>query len=1136
MTDDRRAKELKDYLLSNLIGEPELSWRSIGHVLLGLPLDDENTINKAKKIKFQSVGELVEIISHIKKAIAKKPDGLYLSGKGNKKIDLNVSQPTEEAISRAFQILGQLTWQERHAINLSTGDHDILAKQALLNLAHYHDQQGQKRILELYKASIGVDFSAPPSVPFNSLSAVNQYIDALFSKNSSSYLASLYESLDDYNLKLLQKKVKNAVTRLLLQAGTGQIRFINVNDQDSYVEKYLIPVFIERVTQVVSENNLLNQDFPIYLQNITLNHPGPLPLPRQKEGQQQGLFHKALLELRHPTETAYERLYSPIDENLEQLLSRPASQIICEFCVRFENSDSDTYQPFSSTVYENLKSQTDGHVRVHFTIQSTGLGGTLSQIIRVINAALFWDINCLKETYFPIAHDILINQEIIHSNIPSPVWSHSLVKLCRNKTIEEALRTSRHSLEEADTDEGQDTLQRQGIRPYEEFAFIDPVGRGDYCDFDSLVSSGKAALQARLQAIKNAGIPAQIYKNDLLRRVEQQYILQEAKNLVRGYPFSALAMESWLKTELLMKLNSQTQETFSYSVFDAYLTLAETFISEGAYRKAYEYLNELRHQLAGLSDKWISWCRSYADTTQQDEIERDNDFAFSGSLLVRYELCVAEYFYILDWRKELKVEEEKFFLDISPSERVEDIVEKAWLSLDRAEQLLTLRLAKYHVVNEISQATFHPYYYLLSRIYLLRAKMLLFYPTLAGLFMDVTYRPPTDYPFRAQRTSIQQQSARLFLLERARLYAICDGDSELYIIHTAYHGWALLMASFVADDVIKIEVANQTVESFSKDCLARAQQLRNHALLQYAEIGRRCYHEIKEQSGLSEEFAAQHREFGGYEIDPIPAIRETIGEHLPGYQIVGEASEDIEVLYLDMQLLTLHTGWVDPDNPKSTQLIYLFGPRACYLFFIRGLCYLCSDEKAEFPKQGITSENLRGLNAWDEKLEHCYRLFNYAWAMADDGCTIEQVASEENQWKIKRFAHKGMGMIPDPHAASVWDLYPYRVTEIVDLGKVFAAACAALRLYTSETPLDRDIRQKEVKWLLEGLHREHDFQTSPALIKALHGQRRYNGHLEVYFEQCKQKIENIIDKAQPNLDTMLEVRHELLRGIFELNA
>ena len=49
----------------------------------------------------------------------------------------------------------------------------------------------------------------------------------------------------------------------------------------------------------------------------------------------------------------------------------------------------------------------------------------------------------------------------------------------------------------------------------------------------------------------------------------------------------------------------------------------------------------------------------------------------------------------------------------------------------------------------------------------------------------------------------------------------------------------------------------------------------------------------------------------------------------------------INQLYLDMSLLSIQKEWLHQNRDENNnQLIYLFGPNACYLFFARGLCLL----------------------------------------------------------------------------------------------------------------------------------------------------------------------------------------------------
>ncbi|MGB7439740.1 MAG: hypothetical protein WA919_01615 [Coleofasciculaceae cyanobacterium] len=1109
MTDERRAKELSDYLIKCLAQEHELSQRAIAEIFLGIPFSDKSRGRDYGRRKFEEIIQktegLVEVLCCLQKSIENKPS---ITLKSNRKIKFNVAPLTQEQILRAFQMLTQLTREEREQLKLKASERDVLFQQALLNIGLYQDKPDYKRILELYKASISLHFTDTLAKPLATLQDVEDYIDELCQNGCPNYLAEPCNQIET-----LKEKAKKAIGRLLLQAGTGQIRFLDVDDQGSYIEQYLSSAFVKRFTQAVIENNQLNEEFSVYFKAVEITQPGPFPLPMKGTHIAKGAFNRGLLNLTHFGKD--KKLGAPIDKLLDQLPSRYSSSVVGSFYIRLqENQEELSYQPFSTIVHNRLKTQIDKNIQVNFKVRSRGIGGTFSHIIRVMNTALLWDIACLKEDYFPIAHDVLMNQDIVQSNVPSPVFSHSLVKLCQNQTIGEAMQSS-----------GGD----DGICHYEEFAFIDPSGRGDYCDFDALLSAARAALQARLRAIKNTGIPPKTYLKNLLHRIEQQYILDKAKDYVENYPFSSFALERWLEVELLHSLSGDPIDhtKHAYVFFDAYLTVAETFLTEGAYRKAYPYIAQLSKTLDEISDEGIFWCQSYQEEKSLEDTgtyyQHPQFKVFSSTLLIRYELCLAEYFYLLDLPTEQEAGKDDYF-NFLPRRKGRNQQVKpldiAWEALERAEQHLTVRLTKYHVINEVSQATFHPYYQLLARIYLLRAKLFIFFSKEVADPNKVNYSPPTDYRlYRLPRTEPQHiHGGRLFLLERARVFAACDSDRDLYVIATAYQCWAYLMASFAPN--LTIHPNKLSVE----ECLTWARQLRNHALEMYAETGRRCYLQIKEKSGIDEELNVP---FGDCLIDVIPPIREKSSIKHSSSNMYQDGS-----LYLDMAFLSVRKGRLYPDDHQNTEPIYLFGPKACYLFFIRGLCHLLLPMREEF---GDEDKQPTSLSGWDKKLEHAYHLFSYAWAIADNGCIrIERVESGEVSQKIKRNFTKTVADISDSHITSVRGLYPCRITEIADLGRVFAAACAVLRLSTQS---NHTKRQLEIKSLLEGLHGKND----PISQEARKGQRRYNGHLAECLQNCQEVLRVKSDSVKPlsekNCKKIQSEIQEIAQQLFDaLNA
>lgn len=1143
-----RSLNLVDYIrlvLARISPDPtgQFSERALAILLLDASPDNKKK-GKARQAgidflegkKTATVDQVVAMISLLYQRIKHK-QVIHLQ---RKRLLIPAPLPTSVQILRALQLCTQLTTEELEQLDLPAHAQHPLLQQAFLNLASYKGNDAVDRILEVYRASIqastvgtGVSAGEVPlkHKPFQTLGDVHEYIDS----------------------QQGGEKIKRAIDRLLLQAATGQVRFLDIADQNQYIRDYFTRDFIDRFVQTIQTNNALTQSFPVYLKRISIESAGPFPMFIQGSNPLENPFHGGLLTLQYPD--TEKTLYASSDSLFDQLPSRTVSKITCDFYIRIDKDRYGKwkdYPGFSPQVRQRMATEMQDQQRVHFSISSTGIGGTNSHATKIINTAVLNDVDCLRAEYSSMAHDDLLETKIINDKVASPVWAHSFVHLCHNDDIIQALKSSPAN-----------TIYR-----HDQPSSQSSIGYGDYCHFDVMTAMVKAALQARLQALYNTGISPKTYINDLLVRVEKEYILEEAETLVSSYPFSSFILESWINRELLLKEDKNSST--SYVLCKAHLLVTEVFLNEGVYRKAYPYLEWLQQKLEIIADASINWLDSYGDPAQpepdvdppnannaqqgkengkelgnldsvenQENIQEDNFEAFSDSLLASYEICVAQYFYTLDWQRENNTDGQQYFLGKSKNANQGAMIKEAWDALERAEKHLTVRMARYHAVDEISQAAFRPYYYILAKIYLLRAKLFIWFAPLVPPKKS-DYRPPIYTQTTDSSLPENFCGARLFLLERARVYAACDGNDKLYVICTAYQCWVWLMTKFLTKSGYPISLWDKRREQKplqvkQSECLPWAKQLRNHTLLCYEPIGHHCYHEIKEKSGLSTVAAQDHADFDTYEIATVPAIQEVVGGEKPGFKMLSFAEEGQEketaVLYLNMRYLTVKRGSVDPNNPHSTQSIYLFGPAACYLFFIRGLYHLCSDDKLEFSEQ---EEKAETLEEWDTKFEECYRLFNYAWAIADDGCTVDQVSQDENKLcKIERYSPKSYKHITDADAASVWDLYPLRVTEIADSGKIFAAACAALRCHTSH---DYDARDAEIKELFDRLHNQLSFNNSNDFKKALAGQERYNGNLEHYLAKCRKAIQKCRKNAEIVESKVRNKRGNLLEKLFSYNA
>lgn len=1078
------------------------------------PKTGRDYINKLRQgERSLTTGEFVELLSHLQKHCQSQssasdnqanPRGNHSSQRSSP--SAYVLMPEEMLV--LLQKLVQLTPAERQQLQLPAGMEDVMLQQALLNLSLYQDQRDYETILSLYRSSIGLAFVQETSSPFGGLSDVHRYIEELVAQDPP-YLPT---SLSRSKLDELTAKAKREIDRILLKCGVGQFQFQFPNvyrqGQSDYIQQYLPRGFVRRLTQAVIENELLTEEFPIFIRTITIQQTGPFPLRVANQPADPGLLLGNLLRF---------------DDTDVEIASQYANRVTVHFYMRVPAD----YQSDFPAIFEQLNSQDDTGLRIDFSLSSTGIGGTLSHVIKVINTVLLRDNQSLRSQYFPIAHDVLINQEIIRSNMPSPVWSHSLVKLCKVETLAAAMDQSK-------------TAGR--LQLYDQFSFGDQVGRGDYCGFDLIMCSANAALQARLRAIRYTEIAPAEYGRELCRRIERMYLLQEAHSYVESYPFSSFALASRLRKTLLQALHNRTLTAADpYSLFDACLTIAQIDLGEGAYRRAFSYLEQVA-VLKGLSDTGINWLKRFGNESQSALTDFE---IFSGALITRFELCRAHYFYLVDRRAEQGIREflpSYIPLDLDERTFNQRLVDEAWQALNRAEEHLNIRLAKYFIINEVSQGLFHPHHQLRSQIYFLRAKLLIF--AARQVRVEEPSSPhyiPTDGSvkgtFRDTETAIH--SGRLYLMEKARLYAASNGDEEQYACYTACQAWLYLMAAFSSDE-ISVQVGTQQLTLNRDRGLDWARRLRDHALISYAETGQRCYYQIKENSGLSDDLTTP---FGNYHIRPIPPISEMLAEHSPGQD------RDSGVLYLDMSLLSVRREWCGAnDIEKPSSRIYLFGTHACYLLFARGLFHLCSNQFTEGDNEfEFEVEQSDDPQLWDRKFHIASRLLNLSWAIADDGAQVHQ-SGEDGQYDIRRnFMSSDSPEIDatsaDPDVASVRDLYPHRVTEIADLGRIFAAASLTLRFYTAPAETHRQLDDR-ISWILGDLQSLRHC-SRPITRQTLRHQERYNGHITAYLERCREIVIAECHKAKElyvrkrelrshvvSVDQIADYRDQLVRQLF----
>jgi hypothetical protein len=305
---------------------------------------------------------------------------------------------------------------------------------------------------------------------------------------------------------------------------------------------------------------------------------------------------------------------------------------------------------------------------------------------------------------------------------------------------------------------------------------------------------------------------------------------------------------------------------------------------------------------------------------------------FSGALIIRYLICWANYYYLYD-----VTEKSTYYLppDCPSDVNQEGLVARAWNRLNEAQTHVRIRMQKYVAINEVSQSVFSPHYYLLAHIAFLKAKLMLFFPRLIPLDSEL----PTDYQSGRERVEASIHWGRLYLIEKARLYAAADGEGEVYSCYASMQCWIYIISAYANQEALNLrpnlggsEVNFGTLSA--ENCLEWAKKLRNHAIISYADSGRKYYYQIKEKSGLPYDNLER---FGAYFIQTIPAIFEFRGG--------SESSESQSLnhfLSLDMSLLA-----IKPDELQSCHLIILRGQFTCSevihaICFLPVVCVLCA--------------------------------------------------------------------------------------------------------------------------------------------------------------------------------------------------
>ncbi len=476
----------------------------------------------------------------------------------------------------------------------------------------------------------------------------------------------------------------------------------------------------------------------------------------------------------------------------------------------------------------------------------------------------------------------------------------------------------------------------------------------------------------------------------------------------------------------------------------------------------------LKEGLYRIAKKYLDVLKPHVEKAEKG----DNKFfyVFNDLMLAKYKICQFRYHYLTD------LEDLEYYQ--SHSERF-SVISAAINSLNDAEEHLKKLLKKYHALGNSAESNFHQFFYLLSRVYFHRAKVYIF---------DSPY---TDRPANHWDGLIEP----LRLLEKARIYAARDGNSIHYAYWSANQSWYYLMVAYLNYD----QPSSSNQKLTREECIDWAKRLIKHALICYTNHGNDCFHAIKDNGGKVTNNYKNKKYYEDYyeiQIQVVPFIQELNAEDDEDKQ---EYDSDKNVIKIDFSILK-------QPHPDANKSIYLFGTHSSILLFAMGMLELCED--------------IEDKNELKSKIKKAIRMFTYCSAIAEDGIdeygSETQVNQDNETLRLNRNFGSGDSIVRG--------LYPHRLTQFADLGKIWAATCKSI-LYLSDSISD----WQEIDQLLDTLPNGSTKQ----ILGNTGGQKRYNGHIASHCQKVCQYFEKLRLKTD-HFDQLIDIRNKIVKDIFKI--
>jgi hypothetical protein len=578
--------------------------------------------------------------------------------------------------------------------------------------------------------------------------------------------------------------------------------------------------------------------------------------------------------------------------------------------------------------------------------------------------------------------------------------------------------------------------KRANIDEQEDSYHVEELASGDYCGFDTLEVYAKASFYARLRAIKKTGVSSSIYIKELQKKIKQVEVLRNGEKMLNEYPFSLEAMKSYLTKNLLSKCYD----------LDGNSCPTAALLKTNSNWSLTEYEAHLSIAESYLKEGLYAIGKNYLDCIES-HMKRTGSNLISKVIIAKYHLCYFRYHYLTD----LDYENEE-----NPNR--DTAVNNAISHLDEAYQNLQEYVYKCNKIDELPHINFYNFYTVMSKLYAHRGKLCFFMSS--------------HLPNNNNDSILDSNSTELF--QEARVYAARSGNSSLYSMWSAYQSWCLLVDAY-------------TQLSGKEEYIDKAQKILVHALQSYEKIGKNHYESIKLRSGKENKVLSSknnsrkneigYEDHGEIKIQGIPFVREFVKCENDKSSVEYSASDGR--LTFDMSSLTS-----DLTNPPTL----LFGTQSSILIFALAMLKLCH---YEYNDSEISTE-----------VESARKMFSYAWSFAEDG--VHQMKNNKiDRWSDK--TKKDVNNIEFPRSLDealesrhLSGLYPHRLTQFADFGKIYFIACELILL--SQTSQEND-RWAYIDQLLGTILINHLGARATQTT-----QTRYNGHLQEHFAAIEKYV------------------------------